>query len=129
MQAILTRFEQTPKHTIGCLVAKDLHVFTMENPWLDNQLNISCIPEGNYPVEIYNSPKYKEVYLLQETYTRSYIEFHVGNTVKNTKGCILPGLTVGRLNNFKAVLSSRKALKKMRSVLGYRFNLEIRNAS
>ena len=32
---------------------------TLENPWLDNQRSISCIPEGRYKVKNDNIGKFK----------------------------------------------------------------------
>tara|TARA_A100001201_G_scaffold126138_1_gene110602 strand:- start:413 stop:739 length:327 start_codon:yes stop_codon:yes gene_type:complete len=69
---------------------------TLENPWLDNQRNISCIPAGQYNVRLRlarESATRDYLHLLvQEVPNRSYILFHIGNTAKDTQGCILVGL-------------------------------------
>jgi len=69
---------------------------TLENPWKDNQRNISCIPEGEYPVRLRlarESASRDYLHLLvQDVPNRDYILFHRGNTPKDTSGCILVGL-------------------------------------
>ena len=69
---------------------------TLENPWKDNQRNISCIPEGNYKVRLRlprESASRDYIHLLvEDVENRSYILFHRGNTAKDTRGCILVGL-------------------------------------
>ena len=69
---------------------------TLENPWKDNQRNISCIPEGNYKVRLRlprESASRDYIHLLvEDVENRSYILFHRGNTAKDTSGCILVGL-------------------------------------
>ena len=68
---------------------------TLENPWKDNQRNISCIPEGNYKVRLRlprESASRDYIHLLlEDVENRSYILFHRGNTAKDTRGCILVG--------------------------------------
>ena len=69
---------------------------TLENPWKDNQRNISCIPEGNYKVRLRlprESASRDYIHLLvEDVENRSYILFHRVNTAKDTRGCILVGL-------------------------------------
>ena len=69
---------------------------TLENSWQDNQRNISCIPEGVYPVRL-RLPRESATrdylhLLVQEVPNRDWILFHRGNTAKDTSGCILVGL-------------------------------------
>jgi len=93
---------------------------TLERPWLNNQTNISCIPEGTYEctwLESSGSGKYVQVWHLQDVEGRTEILFHAGNLVRDTLGCILVGLKHGHLGGEDAVLSSLKALKAMRSEL------------
>ena len=69
---------------------------TLENPWMDNQRNISCIPKGEYKVRLRlprESGTRDYIHLLvQEVPNRDWILFHRGNTAKDTSGCILVGL-------------------------------------
>ncbi|PRY38459.1 hypothetical protein CLV58_109186 [Spirosoma oryzae] len=59
---------------------------TIELPWKDNQPRISCIPEGTYPVVIYNSPKHGPSLLLKKVPGRSMIEVHSANWAMGKDG-------------------------------------------
>jgi hypothetical protein len=98
---------------------------TLENPWLNNHSNISCIPTGKYLVKSYSSAKYPNVWELQGVRGRSKILIHIGNTTNNTEGCVLVGKTRGFLKNDIAVLSSRVALEQLREILDDEFELNI----
>ena len=91
-QLFLKRTYMTDGVTIGMLMEKDhLYGLTLENPWKDNQKNISCIPEGNYVCEVRESPKYGLVYHVLGVDGRTHILIHWGNYERNTQGCILLG--------------------------------------
>ena len=104
---------------------------TLENPWLDNQRNISCIPEGEYPVRIRlprESATRDYIHLLvKDVKDRDYILFHIGNFPSQTKGCILVGL--GSKQN--VVNNSRLAMdllmKEIINLGGENINLIIKN--
>lgn len=74
-------------------------LYGLENPWLNNERSVSCIPEGIYAVGKRVSPivqriskgKYMEGWEVQNVPNRSFILFHAGNYVRNTDGCILTG--------------------------------------
>jgi len=90
--------------TLGSLFVLEGHkkIFdckTIELPWKDNQRNLSCIPEGAYMVEKFNSPSKGLCFHVQDVPERSAILIHKGNYATSlnnrkidTKGCILPGL-------------------------------------
>lgn len=120
MKAVLTR-EYRLHCTLGELVIGDLTVQTLERPWLNNEQNKSCVPEGEYLcawLECSASGKYRRVWHVQDVKNRTAILFHAGNLVEDSLGCILVGLTSGYLAGKEAVISSRKALDKMRRVVG-----------
>ena len=109
---LLIRDTFTDKSTIGKLYLNgELMCDTLENPWLDNQRNISCIPDGQYNVRLRlarESATRDYLHLLvQEVPERNYILFHIGNSAKDTQGCILVGLT--RQQDF--VSNSRLAME------------------
>ena len=94
---LLIRDTFTKESTIGELFLNGERLCdTLENPWLDNQRNISCIPEGEYPVRIRlprESATRDYIHLLvKDVKDRDYILFHIGNTAKDTSGCVLVGL-------------------------------------
>ena len=94
---LLIRDTFSEKSTIGELFLNGERICdTLENPWLDNQRNISCIPEGNYNVRL-RLPRESATrdylhLLVQDVPNRDWILFHRGNTAKDTRGCILVGL-------------------------------------
>jgi len=104
---------------------------TLENPWKDNQRNISCIPEGEYPVRLRlarESASRDYLHLLvQDVPNRDYILFHRGNTPKDTSGCILVGLGSQQdvVNN--SVLAMDLLIKEILNLGGENINLIIKN--
>jgi hypothetical protein len=93
---LIIRDTFTEKSTIGRLfINGESFCDTLENPWIDNQRNISCIPEGNYKVRLRlarESATRDYLHLLvQDVPNRDWILFHRGNTAKDTSGCILVG--------------------------------------
>lgn len=70
---------------------------TLELPWKNNQSNVSCIPPGIYKaIKMFSEKFQKIVYVLQDVLGRDLIEFHIGNTVINTNGCILLGMSFSK---------------------------------
>jgi hypothetical protein len=100
---------------------------TLENPWLNNQPFISCIPAGKYIVKKYSSHKYPDVWELQNVDGRSKILIHNGNLEKHTQGCILVGATWGFIDEELAVLNSNATLNRLRKRLDNEFSIEIIN--
>ena len=104
---------------------------TLENSWQDNQRNISCIPEGVYPVRLRlprESASRDYLHLLvQEVPNRDWILFHRGNTAKDTSGCILVGLGSQQdvVNN--SVLAMDLLIKEIINLGGENINLIIKN--
>jgi hypothetical protein len=106
---------------LGTMSIDDLNIKTIERPWLNNEPNRSCIPEGTYQcdfMECSGSGKYRRVWHVQNVPSRTAILFHAGNLVEDSLGCILVGLSHGYLSGAEAVLNSRKALEKMRRHIG-----------
>lgn len=112
-EATLTRFEQTDEYTLGLLEFGDVELFTLELPWKNNEISVSCVPEGEYPCILRQSPKYGWKYWLQNTAPRSFVLIHGGNLVRHTQGCILPGKRQGVLHGEVAVLNSRAAVSEL----------------
>lgn len=86
---------------------------TLEKPWDDNKVNVSCIPAGDYICKKINSPKFGRVFELQNVPGRSHILIHKGNLVRDTSGCIIVGERFDPLEDKAAVLSSGDAFKEL----------------
>jgi len=109
---------------------------TLELPWLDNERNISCIPEGHYNVVPRNSPKYGNHLHILEVIDRSLILIHPANFVgsdnprtghSDLKGCIAIGERYGDLNadGIPEILNSRNTFKALMKVAPDGFILEV----
>lgn len=123
----LTRWCHGVRGVFGTLTAPGLTLFTCENPWLDNQRSISCVPTGKYNVVRYQSQTRGRCWLLVNVPGRDAILFHSGNTIDDTEGCILPGLGVGCVNGQWGVISSKRAMIGLNTYLdpATSFNLTI----
>ena len=70
----------------GILVCRSI-----ELRWANNERNISCVPEGVYPVAIIQHPKFGECLQINGVKGRSGILIHVANDAqKELRGCIAP---------------------------------------
>ncbi len=100
---------------------------TLENPDLNNLRGKSCIPVGEYLCVRYSSTRYPDTFIVTNVPDRDYILFHVGNTDKDTAGCILVAEEFGELNKKTAILSSKKGFAEfMERLKGFeRFLLKI----
>lgn len=73
-----------------------------------------CIPEGTYKLRKFFSSKNREnVLLLEDVPGRSYIEIHVGNYAKDSRGCILPGRYLRIDGTTRSVGESRLAFTRI----------------
>lgn len=93
---LIIRDTFTKESTIGKLyINGESFCDTLENPYINNERNISCIPEGQYKVRLRlarESATRDYLHLLvQDVPDRDWILFHRGNTAKDTSGCILVG--------------------------------------
>lgn len=111
MELVLKRFAKKKGYTIGKLYVKQSIIDeylrgekliyicdTLEPQWRDYAKGArkikgkSAIPEGRYPVVITYSPTFKKwLPLLVNVPMFEGIRIHAGNTVEDTKGCILVG--------------------------------------
>ena len=69
----------------------DFLCYTIELPYRDNRRGLSCIPEGNYGLEIRYSPRFKNHLLVENVPGRTLILIHpANNALTELKGCIAP---------------------------------------
>ncbi len=129
---LIIRDTFTEKSTIGKLfINGESFCDTLENPYINNERNISCIPEGQYKVRLRlarESATRDYLHLLvQDVPNRKWILVHIGNYPSQTQGCILVGN--GREHN--AVNNSRLAMdlviKEILNLGGENINLIIKN--
>ena len=104
---------------------------TLENPYIDNQRSISCIPAGQYKVRLRTAKEsatkdYLHL-LVQEVPDRSLILFHSGNTAKDTRGCILVGIGTEQDLVKNSRLAMGLLMKEILNLGGTNINLIIKN--
>ena len=104
---------------------------TLENPYLDNQRNISCIPAGEYPVRLRvareSATKDYLHLLVMDVPNRDLILFHVGNTAKDTRGCVLIGIGTEQDLVKNSTLAMGLLMKEIVNLGGTNINLIIKN--
>ena len=129
---LLIRDTYTEESTIGELFINGERICdTLERPYFNNLRNISCIPEGVYPVRL-RLPRESATrdymhLLVKDVKDRDYILFHIGNTAKDTSGCILVGL--GSQQDFvsNSTLAMDLLIKEVIHLGGENINLIIKN--
>jgi GH24 family phage-related lysozyme (muramidase) len=90
----LTRNIYTNSSTIGELSLNGkFECFILEDVVRPEKIpGITAIPAGTYEVRITHSPKFqRDLPLLLNVPNFSGIRIHVGNTARDTEGCLLPG--------------------------------------
>ena len=93
LELTLKRLYSKPSHIIGQLGTSDTYIAdTLERPWINNQENISCIPDGRYEVQMLFSEHFqRKLPHLLNVPNRTNVMIHPGNTVNDSEGCILVG--------------------------------------
>lgn len=117
MRAIITLVRlYRDQATIGAFLHNNSSICkSIELPWLANQNQKSCIPEGLYKLTPYVSKKFGQTYQVQNVKNRSGILIHPANDAKKElKGCIAP---VTSLNKDLTGNESRKATEKIKNLI------------
>ena len=122
-KVVLIRRWPTENSTGGILLGPSgMQLYSLELPWRNNQLRVSCIPEGVYRCRWHLSPKFGWTYLVTGTEPRTQILFHAGNYASDSWGCIL----LGKTRTLDHVWNSRLALQEFHIGLAREpFKLEI----
>ena len=129
---LLIRDTFSKESTIGELFINGERICdTLENPWQDNQRNVSCIPEGVYPVRLRTAREsatrdYLHL-LVQEVPNRDFILVHRGNFPSQTQGCLLVGLGTEQDVVHNSVLAMDLLIKEILHLGGENINLIIKN--
>jgi hypothetical protein len=129
---LLIRKTFTNESTIGELTLNgERFCDTLELPWRDNYKSISCIPVGQYKVRMRypreSATRYYLHLLVKDVKDRSYILFHRGNSAKDTRGCILVGMTSQQDVVYNSTLAMDLLLKEIINLGGENINLIIKN--
>uniref|UniRef100_A0A6M3KIQ1 DUF5675 domain-containing protein n=1 Tax=viral metagenome TaxID=1070528 RepID=A0A6M3KIQ1_9ZZZZ len=118
-ESFLYRKNTSDEGTEGILICGTFTCYTLEPPWRENQINISCIPTETYLVRLIQTNKFGIVYHLQAVEGRTGILQHSGTVagdrskglISHTYGCQLFGYKRGMWNNQKAIFNSRVCIK------------------
>ncbi len=96
-----------PDRTVGKLTVHhdNLTLMTLELPDKNNQVNVSCIPAGNYLCKRDYTGKH-QFYKVTEVQGRTDIEIHIANKPEDLLGCIGLGL---KFNDEYNLMYSKKA--------------------
>lgn len=128
----LERTIMNERGTLGMLKGPGIPtLFTLEEPWKNNQRRISCIPAGTYQCVPHawgadrDKFHFKQVWRLEKVPGRIGVLIHAGNSLKDTEGCIL----VGRVASGMGLGESRNAIADLRKAIGEKsFTLVITEA-
>jgi hypothetical protein len=129
---LIIRDTFTEESTIGELFLNGERMCdTLENPYINNERNISCIPEGEYKVRLRlarESASRDYLHLLvQDVPNRDWILFHRGNSAKDTSGCILVGFASKQDYVKNSTLAMDLLMKEIINLGGTNINLIIKN--
>lgn len=89
MKITILRFPR-PTCTPGIMsIHGEVFGHTLELPWKDNQVRVSCIPTGEYPISITWSPRFgRNLILVREVPGRAGIRIHGANRAEQLRGCV-----------------------------------------
>ena len=134
----LVRFGYLPSATLGILTVGVHKICTLERPWIPNPHGAgglpreSCVPDGDYVLEPFDGSRFQNVYRLAnpllgvytatrpagQTWGRTAILIHVGNTIDDVIGCIAVGTAHSVNGGRNVVLRSGEAMNRIRQALG-----------
>jgi hypothetical protein len=118
--AHLVRYYSDDDVTLGNLHiqgVKHKPIFTLENPWRNNERSVSCIPVGKYDCESFSGMKHRNCYQICNVKDRTYILIHKGNYANDTQGCILVGRCVALRGCEYMVTSSQATMRLLKELL------------
>ena len=129
---LIIRDTFTEESTIGELFLNGERMCdTLENPYINNERNISCIPEGEYKVRLRlarESATRDYLHLLvQDVPNRDWILFHRGNSAKDTSGCVLVGFASKQDYVKNSTFAMDLLMKEIINLGGTNINLIIKN--
>ncbi len=103
----------------------------LELPWVNNQRNVSCIPEGDYKVrkrKAEESPsRTYDHFIVEDVPNRSYILWHAGTYFTHIKGCLLMGQYYNDINDDGQldIMKTRYTIDLLDKILPQEFDFKI----
>ena len=86
---ILQRLDSPSDRTNGILTLPDGAEYkSLERPWLNNAVGLSCIPAGHYKFKRDTHGRFQWFRVL-DVNKRTDIEMHLGTKPSHSEGCIL----------------------------------------
>ena len=113
----LFRTIPTATEMTGVLLIKGFHCYTLERPWKNNIINLSCIPVGSYVVERDITGK-QQFYRILDVEGRSDIEIHPAGYVNDLLGCIALADALVRYDDRVTAVDSRIACNRFLNHMG-----------
>lgn len=133
MDLVLNRNSHKAAYTDGVMTIPDgERLYSIEQPWRDNQKRVSCVPPGRYDLIPYMSPTHGATWYLENLdlgvggagADRSYCEIHAANWARQLEGCIAFGTSHFPLLDSEtntvapAVENSANAIELLKAALG-----------
>lgn len=94
---------------------------SIERGWQDNKRMISCVPEGEYPIVLEYSDRFKkDLWELKDVPNRSECKIHSANYARQLNGCIALGESRVDIDGDgnKDVTNSIKTVNKFNEIMG-----------
>lgn len=125
MNIILQRLVGGDGGVFGVIIKDGRPMFTtLEPPWKNNQQDVSCIPPGTYKCKKSFSNKFQRaLFELVDVPDREVVKIHVGNSIRDTEGCILLGMSYS-LSDY-AIINSKLAFDNFMSIMPNEFTITI----
>lgn len=110
----VVRIYQSSDATLGILNVDGIpFCATLELPFRENDRSISRIPASLYTVTVDETKSHGQCLRVHDVYDRTGILIHVGNTTKDTEGCILVGMSFKVSGIDVELIDSRTAMLEL----------------
>ena len=129
---LIIRDTFTEESTVGELFLNGERMCdTLELPYINNERNISCIPEGEYKVRLRTAREsatrdYLHL-LIQDVPNRDFVLVHIGNKSSDSRGCVLVGFASKQNYVQNSTFAMDLLMKEIINLGGENINLIIKN--
>ena len=126
--ARMIRLEESIEGTISTFILNgEVFCTTLEPPDRLNEVSRSSIPAQQYICRRIQSPRHGETFRVIDVPNRTYINFHAGNDVEDTEGCIILGSDSYKLRGDRKLKNSGLTFSRfMTALIGFdEFHLTI----